>query len=68
MEVLPYLVFKVLNEPDGGLVKLVTVQTRSPGGEIRLVFDGTKIGFGHQLLIVCLAYRKRTIPIAWTHA
>ena len=28
--------------------------------------DGTKIGFGHQLLIVCLAYRKRAIPIAWT--
>jgi len=37
-------------------------------GEIRLVFEGTKIGFGHQLLIVCLAYRKRTIPNAWTHA
>ena len=35
-------------------------------GEIRLMFDGTKIGFGHQLLIVCLAYRKRAIPIAWT--
>jgi hypothetical protein len=35
-------------------------------GEIRLVFDGTKIGFGHQLLIVCLVYRKRAIPIAWT--
>jgi len=35
-------------------------------GEIRLIVDGTKIGFGHQLLIVCLAYRKRTIPIAWT--
>jgi len=35
-------------------------------GEIRLVVDGTKIGFGHQLLIVCLAYRKRAIPIAWT--
>lgn len=35
-------------------------------GEIRLIFDGTKIGFGHQLLIVCLAYRKRAIPIAWT--
>jgi hypothetical protein len=34
--------------------------------EIRLIFDGTKIGFGHQLLIVCLAYRKRAIPIAWT--
>jgi hypothetical protein len=35
-------------------------------GEIRLSVDGTKIGFGHQLLIVCLAYRKRAIPSAWT--
>jgi hypothetical protein len=35
-------------------------------GEMRLIVDGTKIGFGHQLLIVCLAYRKRSIPIAWT--
>jgi hypothetical protein len=35
-------------------------------GEIRLIVDGTKIGFGHQLLIVCLAYRKRSIPVAWT--
>jgi len=35
-------------------------------GEIRLIVDGTKIGFAHQLLIVCLAYRKRAIPIAWT--
>jgi hypothetical protein len=35
-------------------------------GEIRLIVDGTKIGFGHQLLIVCIAYRKRSIPIAWT--
>jgi hypothetical protein len=35
-------------------------------GEIRLIVDGTKIGFGHQLLIVSMAYRKRAIPIAWT--
>lgn len=35
-------------------------------GEIHLIVDGTKIGFRHQLLIVCLAYRKRAIPIAWT--
>jgi hypothetical protein len=34
-------------------------------GEIRLIVDGTKIGFGHQLLMVSLAYRKRAIPIAW---
>jgi hypothetical protein len=35
-------------------------------GEIRLIVDGTKVGFGHQLLLVSLAYRKRDIPIAWT--
>jgi hypothetical protein len=35
-------------------------------GEIRLIVDGTKIGFGHQLLMVSLAYRKRAIPIVWT--
>ena len=35
-------------------------------GEVRLIVDGSKVGFGHQLLIVCLAYRKRAIPIAWT--
>jgi DDE family transposase len=35
-------------------------------GEIRLIVDGTRVGFGHQLLMVSLAYRHRAIPIAWT--
>ena len=34
--------------------------------EIRLIADGMKIGFGHQLLIVAVAFRHRAIPIAWT--
>jgi len=34
--------------------------------EVHLIVDGTKVGFGHQLLMVSLAYRKRAIPIAWT--
>jgi len=34
--------------------------------QIRLIVDGTKIGYAHQLLIVSLAYRKRAIPLAWT--
>jgi hypothetical protein len=34
--------------------------------EIRLIADGTKIGFGHQLLMIAVAYRRRAIPIAWT--
>lgn len=35
-------------------------------GEIRLLADGTKVGFGHQWLMVSLAYRRRALPIAWT--
>lgn len=35
-------------------------------GEIRLIVDGSKVGFQHQLLLVSLAYRRRAIPIAWT--
>jgi hypothetical protein len=35
-------------------------------GEIRLIVDGTKVGFGHQLLMVAVAYRRRALPIAWT--
>lgn len=42
------------------------IQAASLTGEIRLIVDGTKIGFGHQLLIVTLAYRRRALPIAWT--
>ena len=36
------------------------------GGEIRLIVDGSKVGVGHQLLMVSLAYRKRAIPMAWS--
>lgn len=35
-------------------------------GEIHLIADGTKVGPGHQLLILCLAFRHRAIPLAWT--
>lgn len=35
-------------------------------GEIRLVMDTTKCGLHHQWLTVSIAFRRRTIPIAWT--
>lgn len=35
-------------------------------GPVRLIIDGSKVGGGHQLLIVALAYRRRALPIAWT--
>jgi hypothetical protein len=36
------------------------------GQQIRLIVDGSKVGFAHQFLIISLAYRRRAIPIAWT--
>jgi len=41
-------------------------QVVDQGLEVCLLTDGTKVGFGHQLLMVSLAYRRRALPIAWT--
>jgi hypothetical protein len=35
------------------------------GQEYRLIVDGSKVGFGHQFLVITLAYRRRAIPLAW---
>ncbi len=35
------------------------------GREYRLIVDGSKVGPWHILLLVGLAYRHRTIPLAW---
>jgi hypothetical protein len=43
-----------------------SVIERMATGEIRLIVDGSKVGFGHQLLLVAIAYRRRSIPLAWT--
>jgi hypothetical protein len=35
-------------------------------GEIRLIADGSRVAFHHQLLLISVAYRRRAVPIAWT--
>jgi hypothetical protein len=35
------------------------------GQEYRLLVDGSKVGFGHQFLVIALAYRRRAIPLVW---
>jgi len=35
------------------------------GQEYRLIVDGSKVGFGHQLLVITLAFRRRAIPLVW---
>lgn len=43
------------------------LENQAQGGQgIRLILDGSKVGFGHQLLMVAVAYRRRALPIAWT--
>ena len=44
-----------------GMLRLAAV-----GGCIRLIIDATKVSAGHRLLMVSLAYRRRSLPIAWT--
>lgn len=39
---------------------------RLASGTLRLILDGSKVGFSHQLLLVAIAYRKRAIPLTWT--
>jgi hypothetical protein len=46
--------------------RLLEHQAKSLEGEIRLIVDGTKVGFKHRLLMVGLAYRRRALPIAWS--
>ena len=36
------------------------------GRTLLLIIDSTKVGFNHQALVVGLAYRKRTLPLAWS--
>jgi hypothetical protein len=35
-------------------------------GQIRLIIDATKVAQNHQLLMVSLAHRRRSLPIVWT--
>jgi hypothetical protein len=43
-----------------------TIIARLADRGVRLIVDGSKVGFGHQLLMVAIAYRRRAIPLAWT--
>lgn len=44
--------------------KWIEAQIRS-SQQVKLIIDGTKVGYGHQLLMISIAYRRRAIPICW---
>ena len=36
------------------------------GQTVTLIVDATKVGAGHQMVMVAIAYKKRALPLAWT--
>jgi hypothetical protein len=42
------------------------LKSQAQHGTVRLIVDGSKVSFHHQLLMVAIAYRRRAIPIVWT--
>jgi hypothetical protein len=42
------------------------IRRAAASGKIRLVIDSSKVGFGQQLMMVALCYRRRTLPLVWT--
>jgi hypothetical protein len=42
------------------------LQEAAKTGEVRLIIDATKVAQNHQLLMVSLAHRRRSLPIVWT--
>jgi hypothetical protein len=48
------------------IAKEVLEAMATSAGEVRLIADGSCVGFGHQLLILSLAFRRRAIPLTWT--
>jgi len=49
-----------------GPIAKALLESQAQHGPIRLIVDGSKVSFHHQLLMVSIAYRRRAIPIAWT--
>ena len=42
------------------------LKTASKTPWVRLVIDCSKVGHGHQLCMVAVAFRRRALPIVWT--
>lgn len=45
-----------------------TLLSVASGGAIHLLIDTTKIAFGFRLVMVSVAYRRRSVPLAWMWA
>ena len=44
------------------------LRSAANAGQVNLIIDASKVAFGFRLVMVSLAYRRRSLPIAWTWA
>jgi hypothetical protein len=58
----PGLIVRAVYEP---IVKQWIRDLLAQKGRLMYIIDATRVGFGHQLLIVSAAYHCRALPIAW---
>lgn len=42
------------------------VRAASSAGQVHLIIDASKVSAGHRLVMVAIAYRRRSLPLAWT--
>jgi hypothetical protein len=42
------------------------IAAASVAGQIHLIIDCSKVGPGHHLLMIAMAYKRRALPLAWT--
>jgi hypothetical protein len=42
------------------------IAAASSAGQVHLLIDSTKVSAGNQLVMVAIAYRRRSLPLAWT--
>jgi hypothetical protein len=47
-------------------VAVALLKAASSAGQVHLIIDSSTVGFGHRLLMVGIAYRRRALPLAWT--
>jgi len=50
--------------PDSCDTRLSNLLSAASGGAVHLIIDSTKIAFGFRLVMVSVAYRRRSLPIA----
>jgi hypothetical protein len=45
---------------------MALLRAAGSAGQVRLIIDASKVSQDHRLLIVTVAYHRRSVPIAWT--